>query len=521
MNALYLNLHNEPDFLPVAFNHAWLNSLHITQMHVPNTEIATYLHGIDNASLDYLFISEQVALLTTRPAVRNWLRVLRPNGKLIFANTPKSFPIISSALAYAMPLVHAIDDYSSPHFIRWQKSESIPPLSLLVQQTLNLQHGNHVDEALSMAQLTILAYPDQIHSYQHLTLYYERLGWLHKLDELWQIAVTQLRTPAPEMLQFMSLLQRGDYVRGFELRKQYCNKYMPKQRRSHAYPAPHDKDDHRFWQGESLQGKTLVVWSEFGLGDEIMFIQLAYYLKQVVGVVKLIWVVQPPIVSLVQTNPFIDEVVNAKVAADTLAEFDYWTFPHDLLVYLKQPFEQMPKHYPYLSPQADKLAYFAERTRTNKPVKVGIAWRGDPTHENDHFRSIHNVNELDTLLEASPNIQFFCIQKELNDTERDWLHKNNIPYFGDELRDFADTAALLANMDVVITVDTSIVHVAGALNLRTCVLLPYVYDWRWGLPSKQNLWYPNTFKFQISDLLSPWTQPLQKLRDTLREFAEK
>ena len=158
----------------------------------------------------------------------------------------------------------------------------------------------------------------------------------------------------------------------------------------------------------------------------------------------------------------------------------------------------MPKHYPYLSPQPDKLAYFAERTRTDKPVKVGIAWRGDPTHENDHFRSIHNVNELDTLLEASPNIQFFCIQKELT-----------------------DTAALLANMDMVITVDTSIVHVAGALNLRTCMLLPYVYDWRWGLPSKQNLWYPNTLKFQISDLLSPWTQPLQKLRDTLREFAEK
>lgn len=520
MNALYLHLQNEPDFLPQVFGHAWLHSLNIGQIHVTHIETATYLHEIDQSSLDYLFISEQVALLTTRPAIRNWLRVLRPNGKLIFANTPKSLPVITSALAYAMPLVNSIDDYSSPHFIRWHKSESQPPLNLMLQQILRLQHDNQIDEMLSMAQVALLAYPDQIDVYQHLASCYEQLGWLHKIDELWHIAVAQLRSPESQLLQFLFMLQRGDYAQGFAYRQKYCQKYLTKQRRSHAYPTPHDKDDHRYWHGEPLEGKTFVVWSEFGLGDEIMFIQLAYYLKHVAHVAKLIWVVQPPIMNLVQTNPFIDEVVNAKFAADTLAEFDYWTFPHDLLVYLKQPFEQMPKHYPYFSVNKDKLAHFATQTHTNKPMKVGIAWRGSPTHENDQFRSIHNVQELNTLLEASPNIQFFCVQKELNNAERDWLHQNHISYFGEQLHDFSDTAALLANMNMVVTVDTSIAHVAGALNLPTCVLLPYIYDWRWGVPSKPNLWYPNTQKFQIPDLLSSWEQPLQKLRNTLHEWAK-
>lgn len=516
-NALYLHTPNETNFLPHTFSPSWLNSLNISSMSITHHNQAAYLHDIQAASVDYLLVSEQVTLLLSRPAIRNWLRVLRPNGFLMFATTPQNAPFIASALAYAAPLVNVIDE-QLPHLTRWQKSASVPPLSLLTQQAFQLQIGQHHDEALSLLQFALLAYPSDTAVYQSLSLYYEHLGWLHKIDELWQMATLQLpQSPIAKMLQFMFMLQRGDYVRGFALRQQYSLQYMNKHRRSHAYPAPHDQYDQHYWQGEPLQGKTLVVWSEFGLGDEIMFIQLAHYLKQVVGVGKLIWVVQPPIFTLVQSNPFIDEVVNAKVAADTLTELDYWTFPHDLLVHFRLPFEQIPKHYPYLSPQSDKLAHFAQRTHTNKPIKVGIAWRGDPTHENDRFRSIHNVNDLNTLLDASPNIQFFCIQKELNDTERAWLAENHIPHFGDELRDFADTAALLANMDIVITVDTSIAHVAGALNLPTCVLLPYVYDWRWGLPYRANLWYPNTQKFQIAHMYSSWTQPLENLRDFLRE----
>lgn len=122
------------------------------------------------------------------------------------------------------------------------------------------------------------------------------------------------------------------------------------------------------------------------------------------------------------------------------------------------------------------------------------------------------------LLDTSPDIQFYCVQKELNDSERAWLAENQIPHFGDELRDFADTAALLANMDCVVTVDTSIAHVAGALNLPTCVLLPYVYDWRWGTPLMQNLWYPNAMKFQIANQLASWHDTLLALQQHLRQW---
>lgn len=519
MNALYLCLPDEPDLLWQSFSHSWLKSLQIDRLQIDYPAQPFYLHGIADESYDCVFISPELVKQVIRPALANWFRVLRGGGRLHLMQHGAN-PFVENAILYCTPLVESVDE-SSPHSTCLRKKTVLPKCLDLIRQAFLLQERNSHAEALSFYQQALLLHPQEFYVYQHLALYYEKQNWLPQAKEIGYMAAQQIPTSGAALMRFMVHLNQGDYVGGFQLRNAYCQQFMPKQRRCHAYPPPPDDLDGKYWQGEDLHDKTFVVWSEFGLGDEIMFAQLAHYLKHVAKVGKLIWVAQPPIVSLLQTHPDIDEVVSAKVAAYELKLFDYWTFPHDLLVHFRQPFAQMPKRLPYVSAQADKLAHFADLTRSDKKIKIGLAWRGDPTHENDAYRSIHQVNLLNVLLDVSPDIQFFCVQKELNDSERTWLAENQIPHFGDKLRDFADTAALLSNMDYVITVDTSIAHVAGALNLRTFVLLPYVYDWRWGTPLMKNLWYPNTEKCQLPQPSSEWQVALAQLKESLRELAQQ
>lgn len=386
MNALYIHLPNEADLLHNTYNPIWLKSLQIEHFSINHPLQAAYLYDVSNAAYDCVFISVGVAALASRPAFRNWFRILRPQGRL-FLPTEHHQALLYSGIFYVEPLTDQVD-LTQPNQVCLRKKASFLPSIDLMNQSFAMQaHENHA-EALSSLQLALLTYPDKLYVYQFLALYYERLGWHQQSQEIAFTAFLQKQDAPSELMYFLNVLSSGDYVKGFELRDAYCRKYLPKTRRCHAYPAPHDEFDAQYWQGENLAGKTFVVWSEFGLGDEIMFAQLAHYLKQVAKVGKLIWVAQPPIVSLLQTHPDIDEVVSAKVAADVLTQFDYWAFPHDLLVYFKQPFTEMPKRLPYVAAQTDKLAYFADLTRTNKKIKIGLAWHGVATPVMKTMRSV-------------------------------------------------------------------------------------------------------------------------------------
>ena len=431
MKALYIHLHDETDELPSTFQAAWLNNLQLAQLSITEKINATYLYTVESGSYDIVFVSQNIVRLASRPALRNWLRVLRPKGRLFLLGKMDDF--LESCLVYIAPLSEDVD-FASPNFVCVRKKASVPPLLTLMKQAAIAQSQNSHAEALLLLQLVLLAYPDGMVGHQFLALYYERMNWLPQAIEIQNISAQQFPNNLMAQLgRLLTYLAHGDYARGFQLRDEYCRRYLPKMRRCHAYPAPPDAFDALYWRGENLAGKTFVVWSEFGLGDEIMFTQLAHYLKHVVKVGKLIWVVQPPIVSLVQTHADIDEVVSAKVAADVVKHLDYWAFPHDLLVHFRQPFETIPKTMPYLSANVDKVRHFAALTRSEKKCKVGLAWRGDPNHENDAYRSVHQVAMLNVLVDGMDDDQFYCVQKELNERERAWLAEKGIPHLGDEL----------------------------------------------------------------------------------------
>jgi ADP-heptose:LPS heptosyltransferase len=131
-----------------------------------------------------------------------------------------------------------------------------------------------------------------------------------------------------------------------------------------------------------------------------------------------------------------------------------------------------------------------------KKLRIGIVWRGSPTHQHDHLRSI-DLSECLSLFGVDAD--WICLQKEIGDEDADALQlTGGMLCFGDELEDFQDTAALIDLLDLVISVDTSVAHLAGAMGKPVWVMLPYSPDWRWLLDRYDSPWYPSARLFRQS-----------------------
>jgi hypothetical protein len=146
--------------------------------------------------------------------------------------------------------------------------------------------------------------------------------------------------------------------------------------------------------------------------------------------------------------------------------------------------------------------------------KVGLAWAGNPLHFRDRLRSI-SPGEISPLAAVS-GVHFFRLQKGQGRSARTEILSNTFIDWTDELSDFADTAALIANLDLVIAADTSIAHLAGAMGKPVWVLLPYVPDWRWMLNRSDSPWYP-TMRLFRQPTPGDWRTPVRQAAEALRQ----
>jgi ADP-heptose:LPS heptosyltransferase len=146
--------------------------------------------------------------------------------------------------------------------------------------------------------------------------------------------------------------------------------------------------------------------------------------------------------------------------------------------------------------------------------RIGIAWSGFPAHKNDRNRSIG----LDALLSifAGVDVSLVSLQREVRDTDAAVLRaRSDVLHFGDELTNFADTAALISALDLVVSVDTGVAHLAGALAKPVWVLLPFMPDWRWLLDRDDSPWYPTARLFRQDDTRA-WNNVFARVRAALR-----
>jgi tetratricopeptide (TPR) repeat protein len=287
-----------------------------------------------------------------------------------------------------------------------------------------------------------------------------------KFDEAWEFfarARAADDSPVIRRDEGMARLLAGDYAKGlplYEARLELPNAL----RVQPACPR---------WKGEPLSGKSLLLVSEQGFGDTIQFSRYAN--RFVEAGADLIWVVRQPLQRLLAAN------LPGRVIAEgsPLPHADFW-LPILSLPYALGMTSATPSSAPFHSPTEPKLP------NPNGKRKIGLVWSGSPTHERDHERSI----PLSMLvpLWAKSDAQFFAPFKGAGESLKD----ANAPIIPLDhlIADFADMAALLSQLDCLIAVDTAAAHLAGALNIKTYLLLPHCPDWRWGASGKTTNWHP-------------------------------
>jgi tetratricopeptide (TPR) repeat protein len=303
----------------------------------------------------------------------------------------------------------------------------------------------------------------------------------------------------------MLLLRREDYDEGWPLfeKRKVTTLGKPNYRKLPCLE----------WQGEPLAGKRFVIVREQGVGDQIQFLRYAARLAEMGAQVDA-WVA-PELASLATTVPGVARVLDAMPGDETLAsDYDYWCDVMSLP--LKFPGRPIYAATPYM--HGDIVQRTAWRTRVNVLAgaarrRIGLVWAGNPLHHFDKFRSI----SLATLepLAAQPGNAWFAIQKgpaaaQLADVTRSWP----IDALGDDLNDFSSTAALIQALDLVITVDTSVAHLAGALGKPVWVLLAEQPDWRWGKGRTDSAWYPSARVFRQTKL-GDWSNVVAELQAAL------
>jgi hypothetical protein len=154
----------------------------------------------------------------------------------------------------------------------------------------------------------------------------------------------------------------------------------------------------------------------------------------------------------------------------------------------------VPAHIPYLTADGARLAKWSTEIGALPQPRIALVWSGNPSHDNDRNRSIA-LRRLAPLFENSP-ASFIGLQRDLRDDDAQMLAATRITSIGHELEDFADTAAVLALCDLVITVDTAAAHLAGAMGRPIFVLVPFAPDWRWTLAGDTTPWYPTARLFR-------------------------
>ena len=275
------------------------------------------------------------------------------------------------------------------------------------------------------------------------------------------------------------------------------------------------------WRGDfSIEGKTILLHAEQGLGDTLQFCRYAALVSKLGA--KVVLEVQPELTRIMSSLDGVDQLIEA---GEALPPFDCHCPLLSLPLAFKTGLDSIPSATPYLFPNPEAVRQWRERIRASAGgrMKVGLVWAGGnrphvaELRKNDARRSVA-FERFAPLLDV-PNVQFFSLQKgpaaqQLNSAE--W--GGRMVDYTEELADFADTAALVANLDLVISVDTSTAHLAGALDRPVWILNRFDTCWRWMLERADTPWYPTARLFR-QPALGDWDSVMQDARDTLAALS--
>jgi hypothetical protein len=298
-------------------------------------------------------------------------------------------------------------------------------------------------------------------------------------------------------------LLKGDYKQGWEL-------YEWRWKRD-TFTSPDRGFKQPLWLGEEpLKGKTILLHTEQGFGDMIQF---GRYAKEVSALgARVVLEIPKPLYSLFQTLEGVDELV---VKGEKLPEFDYQCPLLSLPLAFKTDLSNIPSPGPYLKSDPKKVKQWQKKLGEKKKPRIGVVWSSVSSFKDDAKRSMR----LEEFIQCIPldEYEVVCLQKEIKAEDKAYFDslKGKISFYGPELKDFADTAALASCMDLVVSTCTSVPHMTAALGIPTWVLLSYVPDWRWMLEREDSPWYASVRLFR-QDLERNWQLVLCLIKQELK-----
>ena len=298
----------------------------------------------------------------------------------------------------------------------------------------------------------------------------------------------------------LALLAKGDYKTGFE-------EYEWRWKLDRSPPRKYDKPA---WDGSAIKGKTLLVHQEQGFGDMIQFARYLPMLKEKTGGASVVLEVQPELNRLFSEIDGVDKIIDRGAP---LPKFDFYLPMMSLARVFGTTADSVPADVPYLS--APDMETLKLPPNLDKQFRLGIAWAGSPTQQNDANRSCDFGHFVEFL--GVSGVTVYSLQKgpreaDIRANGCEGLVMNVAP----RLRDFADTAAVVSQLDLVICVDTAVGHVAGALGVPAWVVRPSTPDWRWLAGAETSAWYPKHRIFQQSEP-GGWDSVFTKVRKALRD----
>ena len=268
------------------------------------------------------------------------------------------------------------------------------------------------------------------------------------------------------------------------------------------------------WEGGSIKGKTIYVYSEQGFGDTIQFVRYLPLLHAKGA--QVLFKPQAELQELFVQNDLKATIINSDAKPD-LINFDIHvpllSIPH----VLRTNFNNIPQRTKYLNADKEKAASFHQEYYGNDKFKIGLCWQGRPTHLNDKDRSL-TLSSFIRFAEI-PEVQLYSLQKGKRAEQLTVLpEKTKITDLGPALNDFSDTAAAIEGLDLVITVDTSVAHLSGALGKPTWILLPFTPDWRWFMDAEDSPWYESVRLFR-QKRHGRWDEVLDSIWSSLQGIA--
>jgi len=391
-------------------------------------------------------------------------------------------------------------------FHAYEQALKINPTSPKTLNNLAVLHrwqGN-LEQAESICRSVLKTHPDVVEVLNNLGDILQAQGRLDEARTAFDRVLT-LDPAHPEGHHNLAvlLLLSGDFKNGWRHYEwRWLAKDFPSERRN--FPQP-------MWAGEALAGQTILLYVEQGLGDAIQFVRYAAMVEARGG--KVVVECPRPLKRLFETVNGVDHVV---ARGNELPKFDVQCPFLSLPGLLSPDLQQIPHNVPYFSLSDEEAQVWHQRLKDCDGLKIGLVWAGSPHHTNDRERSI--ALDLYAPLADVAGCTFVNLQIGPSSEQ---VQNASFPLIDltADIVDYADTAALVSQLDLIITVDTSVAHVAGALGKPVWVLLPQAPDWRWLVNREDSPWYP-TMKLYRQPKRRDWASVLGRVKDDLQKMAD-